>query len=118
APIGPQARAGVIRVSGVIGAKPVVPDRPGARPLPPGTPDVELEDVRFGYVPSQPVLQGLSLRVTPGETLALVGPAGSGKSTISLLLPPFYDVSGGALRADGRAVPAATAARLPLLHRS
>ena len=102
--IGQQARASVIRVFEVIDAKPVVTDRPGAVPLPPGTPDVELDDVRFGYVPSQPVLGGLSLRVRPGETLALVGPAGSGKSTISLLLPRFYDVSGGALRVGGHDV--------------
>jgi ATP-binding cassette, subfamily B, bacterial len=102
--IGQQARASVIRVFEVIDAKPVVTDRPDAIPLPPGTADVELDDVRFGYVPSQPVLRGLSLRVTPGETLALVGPAGSGKSTISLLLPRFYDVSGGALRVGGHDV--------------
>src|SRR5207248_9017305 len=92
--IGQQARASVIRVFEVIDARPVVTDRPGALPLPPGTPDVELDDVCFGYVPSQPVLRGLSLRATPGETLALVGPAGSGKSTISLLLPRFYYVTG------------------------
>jgi len=102
--IGQQARASVIRVFEVIDAEPVVTDKPDALPLPPGTPDVELDDVRFGYVPSQPVLQGLSLRVTPGETVALVGPAGSGKSTISLLLPRFYDVSGGALRVGGHDV--------------
>ena len=102
--IGQQARASVIRVFEVIDAEPVVTDKPGALPLPPGTPDVELDDVRFGYVPSQPVLQGLSLRVRPGETVALVGPAGSGKSTISLLLPRFYDVSGGALRVGGHDV--------------
>ncbi|HSS91358.1 MAG TPA: ABC transporter ATP-binding protein, partial [Streptosporangiaceae bacterium] len=102
--IGQQARASVIRVLEVIDARPVVTDRPDALPLPAGIPDVELDDVRFGYVPSQPVLRGLSLRVTPGETLALVGPAGSGKSTISLLLPRFYDVSGGALRVGGQDV--------------
>jgi len=102
--IGQQARASVIRVFEVIDAEPVVTDKPDALPLPPGTPDVELDDVRFGYVPSQPVLQGLSLRVTPGETVALVGPAGSGKSTISLLLPRFYDVGGGALRVGGHDV--------------
>jgi ATP-binding cassette, subfamily B, bacterial len=102
--IGQQARASVIRVFEVIDAEPVVTDQPGALPLPPGTQDVELDDVRFGYVPSQPVLQGLSLRVLPGETVALVGPAGSGKSTISLLLPRFYDVSGGALRVGGHDV--------------
>ena len=102
--IGQQARASVIRVFEVIDAEPVVTDRPDALPLPPGIPDVELDDVGFGYVPSQPVLRGLSLRVRPGETLALVGPAGSGKSTISLLLPRFYDVSGGALRVGGHDV--------------
>jgi ATP-binding cassette subfamily B protein len=102
--IGQQARASVIRVFEVIDARPVVTDRPGALPLPPGTPEVELDDVCFGYVPSQPVLRGLSLRVTPGETLALVGPAGSGKSTISLLLPRFYDVSGGSVRVGGHDV--------------
>ncbi|HEY3034907.1 MAG TPA: ABC transporter ATP-binding protein, partial [Streptosporangiaceae bacterium] len=102
--IGQQARASVIRVFEVIDARPVVADRPGALPLPPGTPDVELDDVCFGYVPSQPVLRGLSLRATPGETLALVGPAGSGKSTISLLLPRFYDVTGGSVRAGGHDV--------------
>ena len=60
--------------------------------------------MRFGYLPSQPVLRGLSLQVEPGETLALVGTAGSGKSTISLLLPRFYDVTGGALRVGGHDV--------------
>jgi ATP-binding cassette, subfamily B, bacterial len=102
--LGQEARASVIRVFEVIDARPVVTDRPGAIPLPPGTPDVELDDVRFGYVPSQQVLRGLSLRVAPGETLALVGTAGSGKSTISLLLPRFYDVTGGAVRVGGHDV--------------
>ncbi len=102
--IGQEARASVIRVFEVIDARPVITERPGAVPLPAGTPEVELADVRFGYVPSHPVLRGLSLRVTPGETLALVGTAGSGKSTISLLLPRFYDVSGGSVRVGGHDV--------------
>ena len=99
--LGQEARASVIRVFEVIDARPVVTDRPGALALPPQTPDVEFDDVSFGYVPSQPVLRGLSLRVAPGETLALVGTAGSGKSTISLLLPRFYDVRGGHVRVGG-----------------
>ncbi len=102
--IGQEARASVIRVFEVIDARPVVTDRPGAISLPPGVPEVELDGVEFGYVPSQPVLRGLSLRVRPGETLALVGTAGSGKSTISLLLPRFYDVSAGAIRVGGHDV--------------
>jgi len=99
--LGQEARASVIRVFEVIDARPVVTDRPGAVALPPQTPGVEFDDVWFGYVPSRPVLRGLSLRVAPGETLALVGTAGSGKSTISLLLPRFYDVRGGQVRVGG-----------------
>jgi ATP-binding cassette subfamily B protein len=102
--IGQEARASVIRVFEVIDSRPVITDRPGATALPPGTPAIEFDDVTFGYVPSRPVLRGLTLRVEPGETLALVGTAGSGKSTISLLLPRFYDVTGGALRIGGHDV--------------
>ena len=102
--IGQEARASVIRVYEVIDSRPVVTEKPGATALPPGAPDVELDDVSFGYLPSQPVLRGLSLHVRPGETLAVVGTSGSGKSTISLLLPRFYDVRGGAIRVGGRDV--------------
>ena len=102
--IGQEARASVIRVYEVIDAKPVVTEKPGAVDLPAGTPDVELDDVAFGYLPSQPVLRGLSLHVRPGETLAVVGTSGSGKSTISLLLPRFYDVRGGVIRVGGQDV--------------
>jgi ATP-binding cassette subfamily B protein len=102
--IGQEARASVIRVFEVIDSRPVVTERPGAVVLPPGTPDIELDHVAFGYLPSEPVLRGLSLRVRPGETLAVVGTSGSGKSTISLLLPRFYDVRGGAIRVGGQDV--------------
>jgi ATP-binding cassette subfamily B protein len=102
--IGQEARASVIRVYEVIDAKPVVTEKPGAVDLPAGTPDVELDDVAFGYLPSAPVLRGLSLQVRPGETLAVVGTSGSGKSTISLLLPRFYDVRGGVIRVGGQDV--------------
>jgi ATP-binding cassette subfamily B protein len=99
--IGQEARASVIRVFEVIDSRPVLTEKPDAVTLPPGTPDVELDDVTFGYLASEPVLRGLSLRVRPGETLAVVGTSGSGKSTISLLLPRFYDVSRGAVRVGG-----------------
>jgi ATP-binding cassette, subfamily B, bacterial len=102
--IGQEARASVIRVYEVIDSKPVVIEKPDAVVLPPGTPDVELDHVAFGYLPSEPVLRGLSLHVPPGQTLAVVGTSGSGKSTISLLLPRFYDVRGGAIRVGGQDV--------------
>ncbi|MEV6876032.1 ABC transporter ATP-binding protein [Amycolatopsis sp. NPDC051128] len=94
-------RAGAERVYELIDAQPEVVDSPDARPLPAGPLGVELDGVRFGYTRSEPVLAGLSVTAHPGETLALVGTAGSGKSTISLLLPRFYDVHAGAVRVGG-----------------
>ncbi|MBO0838859.1 MAG: ABC transporter ATP-binding protein, partial [Actinobacteria bacterium] len=102
--IGQEARASVIRVFEVIDSRPVLTEKPDAQVLPPGSHAIELNDVHFGYVPSQPVLRGLSLRVRPGETLAVVGTSGSGKSTISLLLPRFYDVRSGAVQVGGHDV--------------
>jgi ATP-binding cassette, subfamily B, bacterial len=99
--LGQEARASVIRVFEVIDSRPVLTEKPDAVRLPAGIPDVELDDVWFGYLPSEPVLRGLSLRVSAGETVAVVGVSGSGKSTISLLLPRFYDVRGGAVRVGG-----------------
>ncbi|MFJ9780687.1 ABC transporter ATP-binding protein [Amycolatopsis sp. NPDC101161] len=94
-------RAGAERVYELIDAQPEVVDSPDARPLPSGPLGVELDDVRFGYTRTEPVLAGLSVTANPGETLALVGTAGSGKSTISLLLPRFYDVHAGSVRVGG-----------------
>lgn len=91
-------RAGAERVNELIDAQPDVTDSPDARPLPEGPLGVRLDDVGFGYTRSDPVLDGLTLEARPGETLALVGTAGSGKSTISLLLPRFYDVHSGSVQ--------------------
>ncbi len=92
------ARAGVERVHELIGSQPEVRDAPDAIDVPEGPLAVHLGEVRFGYTRSEPVLDGVSLLVAPGETLALVGTPGSGKSTVSLLLPRFYDVHQGAIR--------------------
>jgi ATP-binding cassette subfamily B multidrug efflux pump len=63
--------------------------------------EIELENVWFSYKPGEPVLKGVSFRVQPGETLAVVGHTGAGKSTLANLLLRFYDVDSGAVRVDG-----------------
>ncbi|MDI5971148.1 ABC transporter transmembrane domain-containing protein [Streptomyces sp. SL13] len=100
--VGQQARAGVERVYELIDTEPRVTESATAHDLP-GTADadVEFDDVTFGYDDDRPVLDHFSLRVEAGETVAVVGASGSGKSTVSLLLPRFYDVTGGAVRVGG-----------------
>jgi ATP-binding cassette subfamily B protein len=95
------ARAGVERVHDLIDSQPDVVDPAQPVTLPDGPLAVELAGVGFGYSRREPVLEDVSLRVEPGETLALVGAAGSGKSTVALLLPRFYDPQAGELRLGG-----------------
>ncbi|MGA5133371.1 ABC transporter ATP-binding protein [Streptomyces olivoreticuli] len=103
--VGQQARAGVERVFELIDTEPVLEERTGAHALPEDAPaTVEFDGVTFGYDPERPVLDDFSLRIEPGETVAVVGTSGSGKSTVSLLLPRFYDVTGGAVRVGGHDV--------------
>ncbi len=96
-----QARAGTERVLDLLASNPIVRDGPDAEVLPPVRGRITFDGVRFGYLSSQPVLDGFDLEVNPGETVALVGASGSGKSTVALLLPRFYDVQDGAVRLDG-----------------
>jgi ATP-binding cassette subfamily B protein len=102
--LGQEARASVIRVFDIIDSRPAIADKPGAIELPPDATGLSFDDVRFGYVPNVPVLRGLSLRVEPGETVAVVGASGSGKSTIAQLLPRFYDPQSGVVRIGGHDV--------------
>ncbi|MGW6707950.1 ABC transporter ATP-binding protein [Streptomyces sp. NPDC054956] len=98
-----QARAGVERVVELIDTEPLITE--GTTELPADAPaTVAFEDVRFGYDPERPVLDGFSLRIDEGETVALVGSSGSGKSTVSLLLPRFYDADHGTVRVGGHDV--------------
>ncbi|WP_370370903.1 ABC transporter ATP-binding protein [Catenulispora sp. GP43] len=99
--IGQQARASVERIFEIIDSQPKVTEKPDAAELPRQASGVEFDGAVFGYVASRPVLRGLDLAVRPGETVALVGTSGSGKSTVSMLLPRFYDVQGGAVRVGG-----------------
>ncbi len=72
-----------------------VDDAPDARPLPPITGEVRYEDVTFGYEPGVNVLEDVSFHIHPGESIALVGPTGAGKSTVVSLLCRFYNLTGG-----------------------
>jgi len=99
------ARAGVERVYDLVDSQPDVVDPASPASLPDGPLAIDLDDVTFGYASREPVLDGVSLRVEPGETLALVGAAGSGKSTVALLLPRFYDPQQGELRLGGVPLP-------------
>ncbi|MFI5040934.1 MAG: ABC transporter ATP-binding protein, partial [Acidimicrobiales bacterium] len=106
--VGQQARAGAERILDILDSNPLVEEAPDAIVLPPVTGAIEFADVHFGYLRDEPVLDGFSLDVRPGEKIALVGSSGSGKSTMSLLLPRFYDVGSGAVRIDGVDVRAVT----------
>jgi ATP-binding cassette subfamily B protein len=88
----------------LLAEKQEVADRPGAKPLARGPGEVRFEDVRFGYRPDREILKGVSFTVPPGRTLAIVGPTGAGKSTISRLLFRFYDTTAGRVLVDGQDV--------------
>jgi len=85
-----------------------VADAPGAIALPPGPGALELDDIRFGYRPDRTILKGISVSIPPGKTLAIVGPTGAGKSTISRLLFRFYDAQSGQIRIDGHDIRSVT----------
>ncbi|ODT47325.1 ABC transporter ATP-binding protein/permease [Devosia sp. 63-57] len=81
---------------------PEIVDKPEARPLSVSGPVIRFENVTFHYDPDRPILKGVSFEVPAGKTVAIVGPTGAGKSTISRLLFRFYDVTGGRITIDGQ----------------
>ncbi|CPU35013.1 Probable ABC transporter%2C ATP-binding protein [Mycobacteroides abscessus] len=89
------------RVFELLDADEETPDLLAAATAPTGSARVEFEDISFGYSPGQPVIEGLSLRVEPGQTVAIVGPTGAGKTTLVNLLMRFYDVDSGRILLDG-----------------
>jgi ATP-binding cassette subfamily B protein len=81
---------------------PEIEDKPDAKPLAITGPVVRFEDVSFHYDPDRKILKGVDFEVPAGKTIAIVGPTGAGKSTISRLLYRFYDVTGGQIAIDGQ----------------
>ena len=98
---GQAALAGAERIYNILDEEPEPPDPPGARELGEIEGRIEFEDVTFAYDPGRPVLYDVSFDVEPGQTVALVGPTGAGKTTIANLIPRFYDATSGSVRVDG-----------------
>jgi len=96
-----RAAASGQRVFEILDTAPQVPEPAHPLPLPAGGGHVRLEDVTFGYEADRPVLHDLHLDIPAGRTVAIIGPTGSGKSTITQLIPRFYDPQRGRVRVDG-----------------
>lgn len=96
-----QAESSADRLFELLAVKPVLVEKPNAVALAAVEGKVEFEHVLFGYQAEQPVLQGVSFTVNPGEVVALVGPSGSGKSSLVGLVPRFYDPQAGRVLVDG-----------------
>ncbi len=96
-----QAMAGGERVLGLLDTVPDVADPPDGQEMGPIAGRVELRNVDFFYRDNTPVLRSINLRIEPGQTVALVGPTGAGKTTVANLIARFYDVGGGGVFIDG-----------------
>jgi ATP-binding cassette subfamily B protein len=107
-----SAIAGGERIFGLLDVVPDVQDKPQAAAMPPIRGRVEFDDVRAEYEKGVPVLRGVSFKAEAGQTIAIVGPTGAGKTTIINLVPRFYDVTGGSIQIDGLDVRDVTAASL------
>lgn len=96
-----NSAAYIERIFETLDEKPSVTDYPGARPMPPITGQVEFVNVSFAYEDGEEILHQVSFTIQPGETVALVGPTGAGKTTIVNLISRFYDVKAGRVLIDG-----------------
>ncbi|MDZ4691867.1 ABC transporter ATP-binding protein [Terricaulis sp.] len=106
-----EGLAALTRIFGLLDEPSGISDRPGAKALRTERGHIAFENVSFTYGDA-PALQGVSFTVEPGETVALVGPSGAGKTTIFNLLPRLYDATGGSVRIDGQDVRDVTLASL------
>jgi ATP-binding cassette, subfamily B, bacterial len=110
--LGQRAKASAGRIYEVLDEQPEIVDRPGAIDLVNCQGDIRFEHADFAYADGPGVLSDLSMHISPGETVALVGRTASGKTTISRLVPRFYDVRSGAVKIDGHDVRDLTVASL------
>lgn len=99
-----SAFAAAERIFRIIDEQPEAADAPGALELSNVQGRVEVENVDFGYTPEKPILKALSVNAKPGQTIAIVGPTGAGKTTIINLLMRFYDVNSGRILVDGNEI--------------
>ena len=99
-----SAMASMERIFEIMDTKSDIQDKENAEPLPPITGRVDFENVTFSYDQEKVVLKNVSFTVKPGQTIALVGPTGAGKSTVVNLISRFYDVTEGAVKLDGHDV--------------
>ncbi len=104
--------AGLGRFIELMREEPAMRDAPDARELSGVSGRIDLDHVSFAYRPGLDVLHDVDLHIQPGETVAVVGPSGGGKTTLCQLIPRFYDVTGGAIRVDGQDVRQVTQASL------
>jgi subfamily B ATP-binding cassette protein MsbA len=107
-----EGLAGAQRLFAVLDTKPALVEKPHAAPLTVGRGEVRFENVVFSYGDDLEALKGVGFVAAPGQTTALVGPSGAGKTTILNLIPRFYDVSGGAILIDGQNIADVTQASL------
>ncbi len=108
----PKGIAGFKRYAELLDTEPDIADEPDALPVSGLRGDIRYENVTFGYGPRKHVLSGINLDIRAGETVAFVGPSGAGKTTISSLLPRFYELDGGRITIDGRDIRTMTLASL------
>ena len=94
--------AGLNRFVTIMRTEPTIQDKPGAKPLENVKGAIEVKDVSFAYDGDLDVLHNVNLSVKPGETIAIVGPSGGGKSTLCQLIPRFYEVETGSITIDGQ----------------
>ncbi|MCH7832913.1 MAG: ABC transporter ATP-binding protein, partial [Proteobacteria bacterium] len=107
-----EGLAGAERMFKLLDTEPAIHEKPDAMDLGSVKGHIQLEDVRFSYVPGKPALDGITLEVPAGKRVALVGASGAGKSTILNLIPRFYDVDEGRVTIDGTDVRDVTFASL------